>query len=286
MAPAEHAIGRNAQAVHDELGGVDALVAHLVDLPGDGEAGADLSEAGLLLDQEGRHRLVGRGALGVSFVTSDENGDQIGRSAVRQPHLLAVQDVLVAVLDRLRRDGRHVRAERRLRHREGAADVAGRHPRQEVVLLLLRAVLLEHVRHDEVRVDDAGDRHPAAGDLLDAQRVRQERLAQTAVLLGDHQAEQAQLLEPVDDLLRVLVAVLQLGRDRDDLLVHEVADGGEDLLLDVGQTGGLGESRHGYFSCSFELGRPGCSPPRSLMYVSVGTITLRRNTQTSVPSCL
>jgi len=48
--------------------------------------------------------------------------------------------------------------------------------------------------------------------------------------------------------------VLQLGGDRDDLLVHEVADGGEDLLLDVGQTGGLGESRHGYFSVFFSAG--------------------------------
>ncbi|CAM5723589.1 hypothetical protein SALBM217S_05352 [Streptomyces griseoloalbus] len=41
-----------------------------------------------------------------------------------------------------------------------------------------------------------------------------------------------------------------------------------------------------YFPCSLSSGRPGCSPPRSLMYVSVGTITLRRNTQTRVPSCL
>lgn len=282
---AKYPIGRNAKSVHDELGRVDALVAHLVDLPGNGEAGADLSEAGLLLDQEGRHRLVGRGALRVSFVTSYEHGHQVRRAAVRQPHLLTVQDVLVAVPDRLRGDRGDVRAER-LRHRERAAHLAQRHPGQEVVLLLLRAVLLEHVRHDEVRVDDAGDRHPAAGDLLDAERVGEEGLAQAPVLLGDHQAEQAQLLEAVDDLLGVLVAVLQLGRDRDDLLVHEVANGGEDLLLDVGETGGLGESRHGYFSCCLSSGRPGCSPPRSLMYVSVGTMTLRRNTHTSVPSCL
>jgi len=41
-----------------------------------------------------------------------------------------------------------------------------------------------------------------------------------------------------------------------------------------------------YFSCCLSSGRPGCSPPRSLMYVSVGTITLRRNTHTRLPSCL
>ncbi|GJF30843.1 hypothetical protein KNE206_35430 [Kitasatospora sp. NE20-6] len=33
-------------------------------------------------------------------------------------------------------------------------------------------------------------------------------------------------------------------------------------------------------------GRPGCSPPRAWVYVTVGTITLRRKMQTTVPSCL
>ena len=61
-------------------------------------------------------------------------------------------------------------------------------------LLLRRAVLGEHVRDDEVGVDDAGDAHPAARDLLDDQRVGQQRLAEPAVLLGDRQPEQAHLL--------------------------------------------------------------------------------------------
>ena len=56
------------------------------------------------------------------------------------------------------------------------------------------------------------DRHPAAGDLLDHQRVGQQRLAQAAVLLGDHQAEQAHLLHLLDDRLGELVLVLELER--------------------------------------------------------------------------
>ena len=68
-----------------------------------------------------------------------------------------------------------------------------------------------------------GDAHPAAGDLLDAQRVGQQRLAEAAVLLGDHQPEDAELLEALDDLGGVLVGVLELGRDRDDLLLDERA---------------------------------------------------------------
>ena len=41
------------------------------------------------------------------------------------------------------------------RHRERAAHLAGRHLRQEPLLLLVGAVLREHVRDDEVGVDDA-----------------------------------------------------------------------------------------------------------------------------------
>ena len=129
-----------------------------------------------------------------------------------------------------------------LGHRERAAHLAGGHLRQQPRLLLGRAVLRDQVRHDEVGVDDAGDRHPAAGELLHHQRVGQQRLAQPAVLLGDGEPEQAHLAHAVDDVGRVLVGVLQPLRVRDDLLVDEGAHGGEDVALHLGQTGRLGES--------------------------------------------
>src|SRR4029453_4246401 len=49
---AEDVVGGGPVAVEDQLGGVDALVAHLVDLAGDGQAGEHLAEAGGLLDEE------------------------------------------------------------------------------------------------------------------------------------------------------------------------------------------------------------------------------------------
>jgi hypothetical protein len=73
------------------------------------------------------------------------------------------------------------------------------------------------VGDDEVGVDDARHRHPAAGDLLHDQGVGEQRLAEAAVLLRDGQPEQAELLHPRDDLGGILVPVLKLGRDRDDL---------------------------------------------------------------------
>jgi hypothetical protein len=106
-------------------------------------------------------------------------------------------------------------------------------------------VLAEHVGHDEVGVDDAGHAHPAARDLLDHQGIGQQGLTQAAVLLGDHEAEQPHLLHALDDRLGELVLVLELGGVGDDLLVHEAADGGEDLLLDLGEALGRSQAWHG-----------------------------------------
>ncbi len=88
-------------------------------------------------------------------------------------------------------------------------------------------------------VDDPADAHPAAGDFLDHERVGEEGFAQASVLLGDHQSEDAQLLEPVDDVLGVFVVVLQLVGNREDLGIDEFTDGREDVALNLGQALGL-----------------------------------------------
>ncbi len=185
-------------------------------------------------------------ALRLALVGPAEHRDQGRGAAVGQPHLLPVDHVITALTDTPGADRTDVRAQARLRHRERAAYLAGGHPRQEVVLLRLGSVLCDHVRDDEVGVDDAGNRHPAARDLLHHQGVGQQRLAEAAVLLRDHEPEQAHLLHALDDGGGVLVPVLQFGRDRDDLLVDEVPHGGEDVLLDLGESFGLGEASHGW----------------------------------------
>src|SRR4028119_2359442 len=152
------------------------------------------------------------------------SGTEGGGAAVGQPRLRAVDDVGVPVGHGRGADAGDVGAQARLGHGERATHLTGGHPREEVLLLRLRAVLADHVGDDEVGVDDTRDAHPAAGDLLDHQRVGQQRLPETAVLLGDHQPADAELLEPLDDLGRVLVGVLEALRVGDDLLVHEAAD--------------------------------------------------------------
>ena len=83
-------------------------------------------------------------------------------------------------------------------------------------------------------VDDARDRDPAARELLDDHRVGRQVEAHAAVLLGDRDPEQAELLHLLDDRLGELVLVVVLLGVGDDLLVDELADHLGDRLLVVG----------------------------------------------------
>src|SRR5690606_24875064 len=95
----EDLVGADAVAGEHRLGGVDTFVAHLVDLAGDGQPGRDLAEAFRLVYQERGQVLV---RLLRSLVGAHQQRDQVRGAAVGQPHLAAVDDVRVAVLDRTR----------------------------------------------------------------------------------------------------------------------------------------------------------------------------------------
>ena len=83
-------------------------------------------------------------------------------------------------------------------------------------------------------VDDAGDRDPAARELLDDHRVGGQVEPHPAVLLGDRHPEEPELLHLLDDRLGELVLVVVVLRVREDLLVDELAHHLGDRLLLVG----------------------------------------------------
>src|SRR6266508_4604011 len=206
------------------------------------QARGGLAAARLLLQQEREHVAVRRVGAEVAL---HERGDDRGVRPVGQPHLLSIEDEAVAGAVGPGTDRGHVGAAARLGHRERAPDLAGGQLRQQPRLLVGGPVLGDQVRHDEVRVDDPRDGHPAPRQLLDDQRVGQQRLAEPAVLLGDRQAEQAHLAHPGDDLARVHVVVLKPLGVRNDLLVDELPHRLQDGLLDIGQARRLGEAWHG-----------------------------------------
>ncbi len=104
-----------------------------------------------------------------------------------------------------------------------------------------------------------GQAHPAASQLLGDQRVAGRADLRLAPRLRDGQAEDAQLLHLLDELLRVGVGVLELAHHRLDVAVDELAHQLDDRALFLGQL------VHACpFAASAGLSRsPGAGPRRS-----------------------
>jgi hypothetical protein len=100
----------------------------------------------------------------------------------------------------------------------------GRQLGQVALLLVGGPVRSDHPAGQRMRAEDAGDAHPAAGQLLEDECERDRAEIQPAVLGRHGNAKQAHPLEALDDLGGVALGVLPVSRDWDDLLVDEVAE--------------------------------------------------------------
>ena len=132
---------------------------------------------------------------------------------VADPGLGAVDDIAFAVAARGDADRLQVGAAIGLGQRQAAAQLAGGEARQELALLRLGAVALHDRRHDQVRVENAGQRHPHARDALDDLGIGRAGQAEPAIRRADRRAEQPELAHAGDDGLGVDVVVLQLVHD-------------------------------------------------------------------------
>ncbi len=151
--------------------------------------------------------------------------------AVGDPGLGAVDDVVVAVAARRHADALQVGAGVGLGEREPAADLAARKARQPALLLLLGAEFLDRERQHQVRVEDAGDRHPDRRDAHDDLGVDRGGQAEAAVFDADGRAEQAELLHLRDDLGGPAIGVVVLLHDRLDVALEPAIDRREQLRL-------------------------------------------------------
>jgi hypothetical protein len=93
---------------------------------------------------------------------------------------------------------------------------------------------------DQVGVEDPGQGHPSRGELLDDPGVGRHVQAQTAVGLGDERAEQPEVGELLDQLVRVGVGVFEVGGDRQHVALDERPDGSDELIGGTGIDGGHG----------------------------------------------
>src|SRR5207237_8207986 len=112
---ADDVLRAHAVVLEHQLGGVDALVAELLEAAARGEARAFLAE-------EERHAAMAR--LGVR-VGLGEDREARALDAVRDPGLGAVQHVGVSLAARARADRLQIGAGVRLGERQAAADFAG-----------------------------------------------------------------------------------------------------------------------------------------------------------------
>ena len=138
------------------------------------------------LDDEGRELLA---------VDLGEDREHVGEAAVGDPHLLAVEDVVLAVRreHRARAAVHGVGSRRRFRQRVGADPFAGRQLRQILLLLRLGAVPDDRQRAD---ADVRAERHREAAQLAHRfgdQRRRSPCPSRGRRSFGDVDGHQAQL---------------------------------------------------------------------------------------------
>ena len=232
---AEEVLHRHLAVVEDDLGGGRAFDAELLLFGADDQAG----EA--LLDQEGGEMLL---------VDLGEDGEQLGKAAVGDELLGAVQDIVLAVVGEHRRGlgAEGVAAGAGLGQTVGGAPLAGDDLAEILFLLGLGAVV------DERQGADAGvgrigyGKGAAEGHLLTDQHGRGLVQFQAAVLFRGIHHQQAQLaafLHAVDHDVEVLL--VDLFDLRSDLGGDKLLDGLAHLFLLVGKilrgenirTGGL-----------------------------------------------
>ena len=187
----------------------------------------------------------------------DEQREHLAVDAVGDPGLGAVDEVgVVARAHGAGADRLQVGAAVGLGQRQPAAQLAGGEARQPGALLLLGADALDAGRHDQVRVEDAGQRHPHLRHPLHDARVGGGRQPEPAVGRADGGAEQAQRLHLLHHVRGVDVVVLQRAHVRAHVPLQPLADRVEDRGF-VFAGGGRRGCRHGLPSVIIRCARQG-----------------------------
>ena len=147
---------------------------------------------------------------------------------VGNPHLRAIDDIFIALTPGHGSNRLQIRAAIGLGQADPATQFARREARKVCLLLRFGSIALHGHRHDDVRVDDACDRHPHDGNALDDLRVRHGRKPEPAVLRRDQATEESHGLHFLDDFRRINIVVLEFPDMGLDFLleksVHHVQD--------------------------------------------------------------
>jgi hypothetical protein len=203
---------------------VRRALAHLVEVLLDRDAGS------VHRDDERREAAVTLARVGLG-----EDDRPRGVARVRDERLRAVQDVLVAAPLGGGLDAGDVGAGVRLGQAERAEDRLLEERHEPFAPLFIGAGQQHGACPQRVRGERDGHARAAPGELLADQDPVERLEPEAAVLLGDVDVHQAELVRLRDDVSRVRLVLVVLGRLRPDLLLGELACERPQLLLLVGQ---------------------------------------------------
>ena len=152
---------------------------------------------------------------------------RIGIRPVGDPHLAAVQNVVVAALLRPRPHPHHVRSGAALAHRQRAHELAADQLGQEAPLLLLVAVPIDLI---DAQIAVRPIRQPHAGarpaDLLERHAMLEIPHRRAAILLAGSDAEHAERTHLAPEVGGEIVGPIDVGGARGDLVMRERLDAG------------------------------------------------------------
>ena len=212
---ADKIVGGDAVILENQFGTIDGVIAEFLEL-------LTRSEPVALGRDEQAHAFVARVGLRVSF---DEQGETAAVDAVRNPRLGAVDDIVVAVTDGCGTDRLQVGPRVRLGQREAAANFAAGEFGQPLRLLSRRTKAFDGARHDKMRVENAGNRHPIRCDMRHNFRIGDGGQAETAIFLSDGRAEQPHFGHLGDEFGGPDVTVVVLHHDGADFFLNPFVDG-------------------------------------------------------------
>ena len=236
---AEQVFHRHLAIVQNQRAGGRAANAHLVLFGADGESGK------VPLDQK----------CGELFaVDLGEDGEQVGEAGVGDPHLFAVEDVVLAVGRKLGAGAaiQGVGAGRGFREGIGADDLAGGQPRQILLLLLFGAEVNDGQRADAAVRAPGGGEAGVLGDVVGDDGGGDLVHFQAAVGFGDLDAAQAEFAGLLQQIARdgeiLVLDLLGVGQDlvdgelfrrlRDELVLLGEIFGREDFVRTGAPRGG------------------------------------------------
>ena len=207
--------GGDAVVLEYQLAGIQSPVAQLLQVPAYLEA-----VTALFHDKSADAPVVRHG----SPIGTGQQAESIAIASIGDEHFTAVDDILLAILVSGNLQVSHVGSPARLGEGQAAPLATGSQVGQEMTLLLLGAVVSQHVGHYVVGADGPGDAHKRLAHFLENEGKGGVVQPHAAILFRHRNAEKPQFFHLVNQVQGNRVVPVQLGSNRLHLPADKILD--------------------------------------------------------------